>query len=161
MMLESQRRVLSSIGDLSHQFEGINMGTMFDAILEIRQRINIPLPSRRLPQGTAARVAATPHSTAIHTPTILDYLTRLQSPYIEYTSPHQNTLAVYVREKHAQIPVEGLDEQEIWDIFRDVIVQVKDKCSAGNWSGEFSQGNINVLTPPKHRYDQIRNQGRR
>ena len=62
---------------------------------------------------------------------------KLQCPGIDYACSDPNTLRNYVDEQRMQKPPKFMDEPEIWAIFRDIIVQVDEKCGAGNWSGEF------------------------
>ena len=71
-------------------------------------------------------------------PTILDYIMKLQGPEIDYRNPDPNTLAAYIKEKHERD--ESMDEEEIWATFREIVVQVIEKCTEGSWSGEFSEG---------------------
>jgi hypothetical protein len=139
--MDGQRQTMAALEGLLRRFDGIDMSAMFEVILEIRQSVETPAsaPSRRIPQSTATVVDMHPN-TATYTPTILDYILKLQAPDIDYVCSDPNTLATYVRERLQRSPAEFLDEQEIWDIFREIIVQVNQKCATGNWSGEFSEG---------------------
>ena len=137
--MDSQRITMAAVEDLLRRSDGIDMSVMFEMILGIRKNIATPARARRTPWP---RVLP---NTTTYTPTILDNILKLQVPSIDYVRSDPDTLAKYVGEQRLRRPAEFMDEQDIWDIFRDIIVQVDQKCAAGNWSGEFSEGIPSLL----------------
>lgn len=138
--MDCQRSTMASVEKLLRWSDGVDLSIMFETILNLRNNIDTPAHACRTTWPSATPVAPILPNTTTCTPTILDYILKLQAPGIAYVSPDPNTLGKYVREQRLREPAEFMDEQEIWDIFRDIIVQVDQKCAAGNWSGEFSEG---------------------
>jgi hypothetical protein len=148
--LDNQRNTITAVEELLHRSGGIDMSAMFAMIQEISQSLNSTAPARR----TAPRRTVLPplapvdaNATATYTPMIADYILKLQSRTIDYVSSHSNTLAAYIQEQRQQRPTVFMDEKEIWDIMRDIIIQVNQKCATENWSGEFSERISNLLAP--------------
>jgi len=135
---------MTAVEGLISRSDGVDLSAMYEAILEIRRTMVQPAsrprrpPAAPLPRTTTATTI--PPNSTTYTPTILDYMFKLQAPAINYACSGPNTLKNYVRDQRMRNPPEFMDEQEIWDIFRDIIVQVNQKCASGNWSGEFSEG---------------------